>query len=58
MAKTPVLYHSGRTKGLALLEVKIEINILEVRDGGKIKKQIIDQGVGHHAPRSGCGTCR
>lgn len=30
------------TKGLALLESKIEINILGVRDGGKIKKQIID----------------
>ncbi len=30
------------TKGLALLESKIEINIFGVRDGGKIKKQIID----------------
>ena len=30
------------TKGLALLESKIEINIFGVRDSGKIKKQIID----------------
>jgi enamine deaminase RidA (YjgF/YER057c/UK114 family) len=30
------------TKGLALLESKIEINIFGVRDGGKIKKQIVD----------------
>ena len=30
------------TKGLALLESKIEINILGVRDSGNIKKQIID----------------
>jgi enamine deaminase RidA (YjgF/YER057c/UK114 family) len=30
------------TKGLALLESKIEINIFGVRDNGKIKKQIID----------------
>jgi enamine deaminase RidA (YjgF/YER057c/UK114 family) len=30
------------TKGLALLESKIEINIFGVRDAGKIKKQIID----------------
>ena len=30
------------TKGLALLESKIEINILGVRDNGKIKKQIVD----------------
>jgi enamine deaminase RidA (YjgF/YER057c/UK114 family) len=33
------------TKGLALLESKIEINILGVRDAGKVKKEIID-----HAP--------
>jgi enamine deaminase RidA (YjgF/YER057c/UK114 family) len=30
------------TKGLALLESKIEINIFGVRDSGNIKKQIID----------------
>lgn len=30
------------TKGLALLESKIEINIFGVRDSGKIKKQVID----------------
>jgi enamine deaminase RidA (YjgF/YER057c/UK114 family) len=30
------------TKGLALLESKIEINIFGVRDDGKIKKQIIE----------------
>ena len=30
------------TKGLALLESKIEINVLGVRDTGKVKKQIID----------------
>lgn len=30
------------TKGLALTEVKVEINMLGVRDGGKIKKQYID----------------
>ncbi len=30
------------TKGLALLESKIEINILGVRDGGKVKKHVID----------------
>ncbi len=30
------------TKGLALLESKIEINIFGVRDGAKIKKRIID----------------
>src|SRR5262249_14582858 len=30
------------TKGLALLESKIEINIFGVRDAGKIKKQIVD----------------
>ena len=30
------------TKGLALLESKIEINIFGLRDGGKTKKQIVD----------------
>jgi enamine deaminase RidA (YjgF/YER057c/UK114 family) len=30
------------TKGLALLESKIEINIFGVRDGGKIRKEIIE----------------
>jgi enamine deaminase RidA (YjgF/YER057c/UK114 family) len=30
------------TKGLALLESKIEINIFGVRDAGKIKKQIVE----------------
>ncbi len=30
------------TKGLALLESKIEINILGISDSGKIKKQVID----------------
>ena len=30
------------TKGLALLESKIEINILGVRDSGKIKKQVFE----------------
>ena len=30
------------TKGLALLESKIEINIFGVRDGAKIKKRIVD----------------
>ena len=35
------------TKGLALLESIIEINIFGVRDGGKIKKQIIE-----HKPSS------
>jgi enamine deaminase RidA (YjgF/YER057c/UK114 family) len=30
------------TKGLALLESKIEINVLGVRDSGNIKKQIVD----------------
>jgi enamine deaminase RidA (YjgF/YER057c/UK114 family) len=30
------------TKGLALLESKIEINIFGVRDDGKIKKQMVD----------------
>src|SRR5262249_22871024 len=30
------------TKGLALLESKIEINIFGVRDGGAIKKEIIE----------------
>src|ERR671935_44614 len=30
------------TKGLALLESKIEINIFGLRDGGKIRKEIIE----------------
>jgi enamine deaminase RidA (YjgF/YER057c/UK114 family) len=30
------------TKGLALLESKIEINIFGVRDGGKIRKEVIE----------------
>src|SRR5262249_59826664 len=30
------------TKGLALLESKIEINIFGVRDAGKIRKEIIE----------------
>ncbi len=41
------------TKGLALLESKIEINIFGVRDNGKIKKQIID-----HKASARCGLAR
>jgi enamine deaminase RidA (YjgF/YER057c/UK114 family) len=36
------------TKGLALLESKIEINIFGVRDAGKIRKQIIEHKASEH----------
>ncbi|HEU5445434.1 MAG TPA: hypothetical protein VFU70_07705, partial [Pseudolabrys sp.] len=36
------------TKGLALLESKIEINIFGVRDAGKIKKQIVEHKASAH----------
>jgi enamine deaminase RidA (YjgF/YER057c/UK114 family) len=41
-AENPCALTVVATKGLALLESKIEINILGVRDGGKTKKQLID----------------
>ena len=47
------------TKGLALLESKIEINIFGVRDNGKIKKaDHRSQGLGDHAARPGRGSRR
>jgi len=41
-ADSPCALTVVATKGLALLESKIEINIFGVRDNGKIKKQIIE----------------
>ena len=41
-ADSPCALTVVATKGLALLESKIEINIFGVRDDGKIKKQIIE----------------
>jgi enamine deaminase RidA (YjgF/YER057c/UK114 family) len=46
-ADSPCALTVVKTKGLALLESIIEINIFGVRDGGKIKKQIIE-----HKPSS------
>lgn len=41
-AESPCALTVVATKGLALLESKIEINIFGVRDGGSVKKQIIE----------------
>jgi len=41
-ADSPCALTVVATKGLALLESKIEINIFGVRDDGKIKKQVIE----------------
>src|SRR5580692_6594314 len=46
-ADSPCALTVVKTKGLALLESKIEINIFGIREGGKIKKQIIE-----HKPSS------
>jgi len=47
-ADSPCALTVVATKGLALLESKIEINIFGVRDTGKIKKQIIDHKPSAH----------
>jgi enamine deaminase RidA (YjgF/YER057c/UK114 family) len=41
-ADSPCALTVVATKGLALLESKIEINIFGVRDNGKIRKQIVE----------------
>jgi enamine deaminase RidA (YjgF/YER057c/UK114 family) len=41
-ADSPCALTVVQTKGLALLESIIEINIFGVRDGGKVKKQIVE----------------
>jgi enamine deaminase RidA (YjgF/YER057c/UK114 family) len=41
-AESPCALTVVGTKGLALLESKIEINIFGVRDGGSVKKQIVE----------------
>ena len=45
------------TKGLALLELKIEINIFGVRDAGKIKKQIIEHKASAHMRLGPAAVC-
>ena len=47
-ADSPCALTVVATKGLALLESKIEINIFGVRDAGKIKKQIIEHKASAH----------
>jgi enamine deaminase RidA (YjgF/YER057c/UK114 family) len=47
-ADSPCALTVVATKGLALLESKIEINIFGVRDAGKIKKQIIEHKPSAH----------
>ena len=47
-ADSPCALTVVATKGLALLESKIEINIFGVRDAGKIKKQIIEHNASAH----------
>ena len=47
-ADSPCALTVVATKGLALLESKIEINIFGVRDAGKIKKQIFDHKASAH----------
>ena len=47
-AQNPCALTVVATKGLALLESKIEINIFGVRDTGKIKKQLIEHKASAH----------
>jgi len=56
-ADTPCALTVVGTKGLALLESKIEINIFGVREGGAVKKQIIEH-TGSAAMRLGPAAVR
>ncbi|MGA8002959.1 MAG: RidA family protein, partial [Pseudolabrys sp.] len=47
-AQNPCALTVVATKGLALLESKIEINIFGVRDTGKIKKQLVEHKASAH----------
>jgi enamine deaminase RidA (YjgF/YER057c/UK114 family) len=56
-AESPCALTVVATKGLALLESKIEINVFGVRDGGAVKKEIIEHK-GSAAMRLGAAAVR